>query len=102
MQAFYDRLSPDDVDTLDRLARLLLELRDSRAALLARHNAADEAELLARHGVENEQQLLDRIAMGALPEHPAYEDYLGARSIGALREAIRDDLKTYMQGIRLP
>lgn len=41
MQAFYGRLSPDDGDTLDRLARLLLELRDSRAALLARHPEID-------------------------------------------------------------
>jgi ABC-type Na+ transport system ATPase subunit NatA len=90
VEAFYDKLSGGDVETLDRLARLLLELRDSRARLLA------------SHGVEDEQQLLDRIASGALAEHPAYEDYLGARSIGVLREAIRTDLKTYMQGIRLP
>lgn len=90
MDAFYDKLSGSDVETLDRLARLLLELRDSRALLLK------------RHGVDDEQALLDGIARGALPEHPAYEDYLGARSIDALREAIRTDLKTYMQGIRLP
>lgn len=90
MDAFYDNLSTADVETLDRLARLLLELRDSRALLLA------------RHGVDSEQALLDGIASGALPEHPAYEDYLGARSIGALREAIRADLKACMQGIRLP
>jgi hypothetical protein len=90
VEPFYDKLSAGDVETLDRLARLLLELRDSRT------------QLLARHGVEDEEQLLARITSGALPEHPAYEDYLGARSIGALREAIRSDLKTYMQGIRLP
>lgn len=90
MDAFYDKLSGTDVETLDRLARLLLELRDSRARLLD------------RHGVENERELLERIASGTLAEHPAYEDYLGVRSIGALREAIRTDLKTYMQGIRLP
>lgn len=90
MDAFYDRLSAAEVETLDRLARLLLELRDSRSRLLA------------RHGVDDEPALLEAIACGALPEHPAYEDYLGARSIGALREAIRDDLKVYMQGIRLP
>lgn len=90
MQAFYDRLSPDDVDTLDRLARLLLELRDSHAALLARHN------------VDNEAELLERIRSGALAEHPAYEDYLGACIIHQTREAIRADLKTTMLGIRLP
>lgn len=90
MDAFYEKLSGADVETLDRLARLLLELRDSRARLLA------------RHGVEDERELLARITSGALPEHPAYEDYLGARTVGALREAIRSDLKSYMQGIRLP
>lgn len=90
MDAFYERLSGADVETLDRLARLLLELRDSRA------------HLLARHGADDEQELLERIIAGTLPEHPAYEDYLGARSIGTLREAIRADLKTYLQGIRLP
>lgn len=90
MQAFFDRLSPDDADTLDRLARLLLELRDSRAALLARHQVSNEAELL------------DRIRCGAITEHPAYEDYLGAMSISQVREAIRADLRAYLQGIRLP
>ena len=90
MQPFYDNLSREDVDTLDRLARLLLELRDSRAALLARHNAASETELL------------EAIRRGGVREHPAYEDYLGAMIIDQMREAIRLDLKNYMRGIRLP
>lgn len=90
MAAFYDNLSPEDVDTLDRLSRLLIELRESRNALLA------------RHGVEDEEALLAKIHAGELDEHPAYEDYLGARTITALREAIRTDLKEYMLRIRLP
>jgi len=84
MPAFYDNLSAEDVETLDRLARLLLELRESRRQLLARHGAEDEAELL------------ERIRRGEVPEHPAYEDYLGARLIADTREAIRAELKDYL------
>ncbi len=88
MPAFYDNLTPEDVETLDRLARLLLELRESRRELLARHGAVEEAELL------------ERIRRGELPEHPAYEDYLGARLIAATRETIRVELKDYMLQLR--
>lgn len=84
MAGFYDNLSHEDVAALDGLARLLLELRDSRAQLLARHAAADEADLL------------ERIRSGAVAEHPAYEDYLGIRGIVATRERIRGELRDYM------
>lgn len=87
---FYNNLSPEDVDTLNRLASLLHELRESRTALLARHGVGDEDALLAK------------IRAGEAGEHPAYEDYLGARTIAALREAIRADLKEFMPRIRLP
>ena len=90
MAMFYDNLSAEDVDTLDRLARLLLELRDSRT------------ELLARHAVEDEDALLAKIRAGEIDEHPAYEDYLGVRTVATLREAIRADLRDYMLRIRLP
>ena len=69
---------------------LLHDLRDSRTALLARHGAGDEDALLAK------------IRAGEAGEHPAYEDYLGARTIATLRESIRADLKDYMLNIRLP
>ncbi len=88
MPAFYDNLTPEEVETLDRLARLLLELRESRRQLLARHGAEDEAELL------------ERIRRGELGEHPAYEDYLGARLIADTRDAIRAELKGYMLQLR--
>ena len=88
MAAFYDNLPADDAATLDRLARLLLDLRDSRGTLLA------------RHGAEDEDELLDKIRTGGIAEHPAYEDYLGARTIATLREAIRADLKDCM--LRVP
>ena len=84
MPRFYENLSSEDVLTLDQLARLLLELRESRQTLLE------------RNGVPDEQELLDRIRAGTLPEHPAYEDYLGAKAIAAVREAIRAELRDYM------
>lgn len=88
--AFYENLSVEDVAHLDGLARLLLELRESRTVLLARHGAEDEDGLLAR------------IRSGEIAEHPAYEDYLGARAITAAREAIRAELREYLLHIRLP
>ena len=88
MADFYRNLSTDDVVTLDRLSRLVLELRESRR------------ELLARHGAEDEPALLERIRTGAAPEHPAYEDYLGARTIAATCEEIRGELKQFMLDLR--
>lgn len=90
MTGFYDHLSPEDVTTLDRLAQLLIELRESRAALLA------------RHGVDSAELLLEKIRRGELPEHPAYEDYLGAKIVYATREAIRADLRQYLLRIGAP
>jgi len=90
MAMFFENLAADDIDTIDKLTRLLHELRDGRKALLTRHGADDEDTLLAM------------IRSGKVDEHPAYEDYLGARSITSLRESIRADLKDYMLKIRLP
>ena len=84
MPGFYENLSPEDIATLDRLARLLIELRESREALLT------------RHGAVSEEALLEKIRRAELAEHPAYEDYLGARVIHETREAIRADLRQYM------
>jgi len=84
MTGFYDHLSPEDVTTLDRLARLLIELRESYRALLA------------RHGADTEEALLKKIRSGEVAEHPAYEDYLGARVIHETRETIREDLRRYL------
>jgi hypothetical protein len=90
MASFYENLSVEDVAHLDALARLLLELRESRRLLLA------------RHGVDDEAALLERIRTRATTEHPAYEDYLGAVGITATREAIRAELRDYLLKIRLP
>lgn len=88
MAGFYDNLSPEDVTTLDRLARLLIELRESREALLS------------RYGVTNEETLLKKILSGELAEHPAYEDYLGTMVVHTTREAIRTGLREYMLRIK--
>lgn len=88
--AFYENLSTEDVARLDALARLLLELRESRRLLLA------------RHGVDEETTLLERIRAREVPEHPAYEDYLGVRTIAAMRESIRAELRDHLLRIRLP
>lgn len=88
--AFYEYLSAEDVARLDALARLLLELRESRRLLLA------------RHGVDEETKLLERIRACEIPEHPAYEDYLGVRAIAAMRESIRAELRDHLLRIRLP
>lgn len=85
MADFYRNLTPEDVLTLDQMSRLLIELRENRGHVLARHGVADEA------------VLLERIRAGEVPEHPAYEDYLGASNITATREAIRARFKQYMQ-----
>jgi hypothetical protein len=86
--SFYNNLSPEDVATLDQLARLLVELREGREALLA------------RYGVNNENVLLEKINAGELAEHPTYEDYLGAKAIRSAGMAIRADLRDYMLGIK--
>lgn len=84
MAGFYDKLAAEDVAVLDRLSRLLIELRESRLSLLQRHGCGDEDELMAR------------IKSGALPEHPAYEDYLGAKIIADTRAALRRELRNYL------
>lgn len=89
MSGPYENLAPEDADTLNRLALLLWELRDSRAALLA------------RHGAETEEQLLERIQSGEIPEHPGYDDYLGARTITSNREAIRAELRDFLPQVRV-
>lgn len=88
MPNFYENLSAEDVETLDRFARLLIDLHENRR------------QLLARHGVEEEADLLERIRRGEVGEHPAYEDYLGARLIAGTREAIRAELKGYLLQLR--
>ncbi len=84
MDNFYEHLSPEDVQVLDSLSILLIELRESRIALLSHYD------------VDDESSLLEKIRSGEIDEHPAYEAYLGAKYIQSTREAIRKKLKDYM------
>ena len=88
MANFYDNLSPEDVEVLDKLSMLLIELKESRG------------ELLDRYKTESDQDLLANIKSGAVDENPGYEDYLGAKIIHQSREDIRSDLRDYMLEIK--
>ncbi len=84
MAGFYENLAPGDVAVLDRLAKLLIELRESHMTLLA------------RYAVHSEHDLYERLRDGRVDEHPAYEDYLGAMIIESTRQAVRAQLRDYM------
>lgn len=77
MPVFYDNFEPDDAIQLERLSRLIYELRENRDAILKSYGVADEI------------ALLEGIYTGKLPEHPAYEHYLGARILHETRETVR-------------
>jgi hypothetical protein len=81
MSNYYDALPLHAAEQLEQLSRLAFELRD------------DRRRLLSRHGVDSEEALLERIRQGEVAEHPAYEHYLGARSLAATREAVRGRLQ---------
>jgi hypothetical protein len=82
---FYDELPLEGAEQLEQLSRLAFELRE------------DRKQLLGRHGVDSEQALLALVQQGAVPEHPAYDDYLGARVLADTREAVRNQLQAVMR-----
>ncbi len=90
MDAFRSVLPPEQAVELDRLSRLLFELRHYRNQVLAHYGAADETELRAR------------IECGELDEHPAWEHYLGARILADTREAARTALAEHLKGTAVP
>ena len=88
MPWFFQNLPLDAAQQIEQLSRLAFELRESRTRLLR------------QYGVEDEGSLLDLVRSARLPEHPAYEHYLGARILAQTREAIRSELKILLQGVR--
>lgn len=77
MESFYDQVPPEDAVEMERLARLMYELRCNRDSILQSWNVADEAALLA---------LLEA---GQVDEHPAYEHYLSVRILERTRLGVR-------------
>lgn len=88
MSGFFDNISYEDADRIDRLAKLTFELRDNRKALLKHYGMEDEAEMLAN------------IQSGALPEHPAYDHYLSARILDEAREALRTEIAAALAEVK--
>lgn len=86
MSNFYDKLPFETAADMERLSRLMYELRENRKTLLAQYEAADAAALLAG------------IAGGRIAEHPAYEHYLGARILDATHDTIRAQLRLRTTG----
>ncbi len=80
MSGFFDKLPFDMATRMAQLGRLMYELREDRLQLLALYAAADEA------------ALLQQIRAGQIDEHPAYEHYLGARTLQESYAAIRAEL----------
>jgi hypothetical protein len=85
MSQYFERLPVDAATEIEELSRLAYELRENRRGLLGRHAAEDEA------------ALLHRIVAGELPEHPAYEHYLGALALADARNEVLDELKALLE-----
>jgi hypothetical protein len=88
MHSFYDRISAEAAAHIDRLSKLMHELRDNRRALLDPYGAVDEAALLAA------------IADGSTAEHPAYEHYLGALVLRDTYQAAREDMAALLREVQ--
>jgi hypothetical protein len=85
MNDFFHRVDPQDAADIERLSRLIYELRENRHAVLRRHGVADEA------------ALLQRLRDGDVPEHPGYDDYLAACTLGSARDAASAELKALLK-----
>ncbi|MBX3686994.1 MAG: hypothetical protein KF909_12710 [Rhodocyclaceae bacterium] len=74
---FYQGFDPEAAADIERLSRLIYELRQNRARILQPYEVSHESELVRR------------IADGKLDEHPAYEHYLSARILADTCESVR-------------
>ncbi|MHB0990037.1 MAG: hypothetical protein ACYC3O_04050 [Burkholderiales bacterium] len=87
MSYFFENISHEDAEHIDRMTKLAFELRENRLLVLEGYGAADEAQL--------KLAILD----GAAAEHPAYEAYLSASILNLTKAAIRSDLDSYLRGL---
>lgn len=78
MATFFDRMDPHDALEIDRISRLVYELRVNRKHILDSWQVRDE------------EQLLIGMLGGTVPEHPGYEAWLGARALGDAHEQARE------------
>ncbi|HWV05831.1 hypothetical protein [Ralstonia sp.] len=81
---YFANLPPDDAVQMEQLSRLSYELRESRR------------KLLEPYGVNDEGDLLVRIATADLPEHPAYEHYLGSLALATAKQDVTAELKALL------
>ena len=88
MADFYANIPEEQADQIEAISRLRFELRENHAALLK------------KYVVEDIQQLKLGIEKGAIAEHPAYEDYLGAAIMAQTQETLREELKAYLATLR--
>lgn len=88
MHKFYDSFPFEAAEQVERLSRLMYELRENRARLLE------------RYGMTDEDGLLELIHSGRLAEHPTYEDYLSIRILANLRDAVRAELAGLLKEMR--
>lgn len=90
MTNFYEGLAADHAIEIERLSRLVYELRRDRDTVLQPWGVADAG------------ALLERIAAGQVAEHPAYEHYLSARILEDNREAVRELLAQRLKEVPRP
>lgn len=84
MPGFYENMPEEQADQIEVISRLRFELRENHAALLK------------KYAVETTEALKQKIENGEIPEHPAYEDYLGACLTSQTQEILREELKIYL------
>lgn len=84
MHQFFDNIPVDQASTVEALSRLMHELREHRKTLLR------------STGHDDEETLLAAIQSGEAEEHPAYDHYLGIRTLAATHQAVRAELKNLL------
>lgn len=89
MKSFFEGFKHEDAEFIESLSRLAYELRENRKLLLE------------QYGVNDEQQLMDKLTAGSVPEHPAYEHYLGALILTETHEMVRNELGMSLQKAKM-
>jgi hypothetical protein len=87
-------------DVLDRYPELKTEAEIVSLLNLLAISKQGLREILERYRVDSPGEIKDRISKGAIPGHPAYEDYLDAiaysMDVKAVGEAIRKKVHEFL------